>query len=170
MSNAKPIAKLAGSCVLAAVLVAGLLFPLAGGFGFLSNRAADAVDNVSAELVEGTVPAVSTMVDSAGNPIAWLYEQRRFEVPSDRISNDMKLALVSVEDKRFAEHHGVDWQGTVRAFLTNTTSGEVQQGASTIDQQYVKNYHCSSSPRPTRSGAPRSRPRPPERSARSAWR
>lgn len=140
MSNAKPIAKLAGSCVLAAVLVAGLLFPLAGGFGFLSNRAADAVDNVSAELVEGTVPAVSTMVDAAGNPIAWLYEQRRFEVPSDRISNDMKLALVSVEDKRFAEHHGVDWQGTVRAFLTNTTTGEVQQGASTIDQQYVKNY------------------------------
>ncbi len=134
------LAKLAGSCVLAAVLVAGLLFPLAGGFGFVSNRAADAVDNVSAELVEGTVPAVSTMVDAAGNPIAWLYEQRRFEVPSDRISNDMKLAIISIEDRRFADHDGVDWQGTVRAFLTNTSSGEVQQGASTIDQQYVKNF------------------------------
>src|SRR5690606_12604088 len=90
--------------MLAAVLVAGLLFPLAGGFGFVSNRAADAVDNVSAELVEGTVPAVSTMVDAAGNPIAWLYEQRRFEVPSDRISNDMKLAIISIEDRRFADH------------------------------------------------------------------
>ncbi|MGQ4600847.1 transglycosylase domain-containing protein [Nocardia sp. R6R-6] len=134
------LARLAGSCVLAAVLVAGLLFPLAGGFGFVSNRAADAVDNVSSELVEGTVPAVSTMVDAAGNPIAWLYEQRRFEVPSDRISNDMKLAIVSIEDRRFAEHEGVDWQGTLRAFLTNTTSGEVQQGASTLDQQYVKNF------------------------------
>lgn len=134
------LAKLAGSCALAAVLVAGLLFPLAGGFGFVSNRAADAVDNVSAELVEGTVPAVSTMVDAAGNPIAWLYEQRRFEVPSDQISNDMKLAIVSIEDRRFADHDGVDWQGTLRAFLTNTSSGEVQQGASTIDQQYVKNY------------------------------
>lgn len=134
------IAKLAGCCLLAAVLLAGLLFPIAGGFGFLSNRAADTVDNVSAELVEGTVPAVSTMVDVAGNPIAWLYEQRRFEVPSDKISNEMKLALVSIEDKRFPEHQGVDWQGTLRAFLTNTSSGEVQQGASTIDQQYVKNY------------------------------
>ncbi|MFR9752634.1 penicillin-binding protein [Nocardia sp. 004] len=134
------LARLAGSCVLAAVLVAGLLFPLAGGFGLVSNRAADAVDNVSAELLEGTAPAVSTMVDAAGNPIAWLYEQRRFEVPSDRISNDMKLAIVSIEDRRFAEHDGVDWQGTLRAFLTNTTSGEVQQGASTIDQQYVKNF------------------------------
>ncbi|WP_330251090.1 penicillin-binding protein [Nocardia sp. NBC_00565] len=134
------LARLCGSCALAAVLVAGLLFPLAGGFGFVSNRAADAVDNVSAELVEGTAPAVSTMLDANGTPFAWLYEQRRFEVSSDQISNDMKLAIVSIEDRRFALHEGVDWQGTLRAFLTNTTSGEVQQGASTLDQQYVKNF------------------------------
>ncbi|UYP19322.1 transglycosylase domain-containing protein [Rhodococcus sp. Z13] len=117
-----------------------MLFPAAGGFGYVSNRAADTVDNSSAELVEGVVPAVTTMVDRDGNPIAWLYEQRRFEVPSDQISNEMKLAIVSIEDKRFPEHRGVDWQGTMRAFLTNTTSGQVEQGASTIDQQYVKNY------------------------------
>ncbi|ORI18848.1 penicillin-binding protein [Rhodococcus sp. 1163] len=135
------MAKLAGCSALAGALLAGVMFPLAGGFGYASNRAADTVDNVSAELVEGSVPAVSTMVDSAGNPIAWLYEQRRFEVPSEKISNEMKLAIVSIEDKRFAEHKGVDWQGTLRAFLTNTTSGQVEQGASTLDQQYVKNYH-----------------------------
>ncbi|MEV3974511.1 transglycosylase domain-containing protein, partial [Streptomyces sp. NPDC050698] len=140
MSIAKTVAKLAGSSALAGVLVAGVMFPVAGGFGFASNRAADTVDNVSAELVEGTVPAVSTMVDAAGNPIAWLYDQRRFEVPSEKISNNMKLAIVSIEDRRFPDHKGVDWQGTLRAFLTNTTTGEVQQGASTLDQQYVKNY------------------------------
>nr|WP_211243247.1 transglycosylase domain-containing protein [Rhodococcus oryzae] len=140
MPIAKTVAKLAGCSALAGALLAGVMFPLAGGFGILSNRAADTVDNVSAELVQGDAPTVSTMVDSAGNPIAWLYEQRRFEVPSDKISNNMKLAIVSVEDKRFADHQGVDWQGTLRAFLTNTTSGQVQQGASTIDQQYVKNY------------------------------
>ncbi|MEZ5151598.1 transglycosylase domain-containing protein [Rhodococcus zopfii] len=134
------MAKLAGCTALGGVLLAGMLFPAAGGFGYVSNRAADTVDNSSAELVEGVVPAVTTMVDAAGNPIAWLYDQRRFEVPSDRISNEMKLAIVSIEDKRFPEHKGVDWQGTIRAFLTNTTSGQVEQGASTIDQQYVKNY------------------------------
>ncbi|MDV7989151.1 transglycosylase domain-containing protein [Rhodococcus sp. IEGM 1374] len=134
------MAKLAGCSALAGALLAGVMFPLAGGFGYASNRAADTVDNVSAELVEGAVPAVSTMTDVNGNPIAWLYEQRRFEVPSDQISNEMKLAIVSIEDRRFAEHQGVDWQGTLRAFLTNTTSGQVEQGASTIDQQYVKNY------------------------------
>ncbi|MDX5961930.1 transglycosylase domain-containing protein [Rhodococcus opacus] len=132
--------KLAGCSLFGGVLLAGVMFPLAGGFGYLSNRAADTVDNTAAELVEGVVPAVTTMTDVAGNPIAWLYEQRRFEVPSDQISNEMKLAIVSIEDKRFAEHQGVDWQGTMRAFLTNTTSGQVEQGASTINQQYVKNY------------------------------
>jgi membrane peptidoglycan carboxypeptidase len=140
VSISQVLARLAGACILAAVLVAGLLFPLAGGFGYMSNRAADAVDNVSAELVEGTVPAVSTMVDTSGTPFAWVYAQRRFEVPSDKIANNMKLAIVSIEDRRFAEHQGVDWQGTFRAFLRNTSSGGVQQGGSTIDQQYVKNF------------------------------
>ncbi len=140
MPISQTLARLAGACILAAALIAGLLFPLAGGFGYISNRAADAVDNVSAEVLEGTVPAVSTMVDATGAPIAWLYDQRRFQVPSDKISNNMKLAQVSIEDRRFLQHHGVDWQGTFRAFLRNTSSGEVQQGGSTIDQQYVKNF------------------------------
>ncbi len=140
VSIGKTVAKLAGCTALGGVLLAGVMFPAAGGFGYVSNRAADTVDNSSAELVEGVVPAVTTMTDAAGTPIAWLYDQRRFEVPSDQISNEMKLAIVSIEDKRFAEHQGVDWQGTIRAFLTNTTSGQVEQGASTIDQQYVKNY------------------------------
>jgi len=139
-STRRTVFGLVGCTALAGVLLAGVLFPIAGGLGYVSNRAADTVDNVSGELIEGVVPAISTMTDLAGNPIAWLYEQRRFEVPSTKISNEMKLAIVSVEDRRFAEHQGVDWQGTLRAFLTNTTSGQVEQGASTLDQQYVKNY------------------------------
>ena len=95
MSSAtKTVAKLAGCTALAGALLAGVLFPVVGGFGYASNQAVSTVDNVSAELAKGVVPGVSTMVDAAGNPIAWLYEQRRFEVPSDQISNEMKLAIV----------------------------------------------------------------------------
>ena len=80
------------------------------------------------------------MVDAKGNPIAWLYSQRRFEVPSDQIANTMKLAIVSIEDKRFAEHNGVDWQGTLTG-LSGYLSGDLDtRGGSTIEQQYVKNY------------------------------
>ena len=80
------------------------------------------------------------MVDAKGNIIAWLYSQRRFEVPSDKIANTMKLAIVSIEDKRFADHNGVDWKGTLTG-LAGYASGDVDtRGGSTIEQQYIKNY------------------------------
>jgi membrane peptidoglycan carboxypeptidase len=134
------VIKLAWCCLLASVVAAGLMFPVVGGFGLMSNRASDVVANGSAQLVEGEVPGVSTMVDAKGNVIAWLYSQRRFEVPSDQIANTMKLAIVSIEDKRFAEHNGVDWKGTLTG-LSGYMSGNVDtRGGSTIEQQYVKNY------------------------------
>jgi membrane peptidoglycan carboxypeptidase len=134
------IVKLAWCVLLASVIVAGLMFPLVGGFGLISNRASDVVANGSAQLVEGEVPQVSTMVDAKGNVIAWLYSQRRFEVPSDQIADTMKLAIVSIEDKRFAEHNGVDWQGTLTG-LSGYLSGNLDtRGGSTLEQQYVKNY------------------------------
>ncbi len=134
------VIKLAWCCLLAAVIVAALLFPLVGGAGVMSNRASDVVANGSAQLVEGEVPAVTTMVDARGNVIAWLYSQRRFEVAGDQIADTMKLAIVSIEDKRFAEHNGVDWKGTLTG-LTGYMSGDADtRGGSTIEQQYVKNY------------------------------
>jgi membrane peptidoglycan carboxypeptidase len=134
------VIKLAWCCLLASVVAAGLMFPVVGGFGLVSNRASDVVANGSAQLVEGEVPQVSTMVDAKGNVIAWLYSQRRFEVPGDQIANTMKLAIVSIEDKRFAEHNGVDWQGTLTG-LSGYLSGNLDtRGGSTLEQQYVKNY------------------------------
>ncbi|MDL9948077.1 penicillin-binding protein [Gordonia sp. ABSL11-1] len=125
---------------MAGVLVAGLLYPVASGLGVMSNRAAAAVENVSSELLNGTLPEVSTMTDAAGTPIALLYDQYRYQVGYNDISPDMIRAIISIEDRRFLEHDGVDWKGTIRAALKNSSSGEVQQGASTLDQQYIKNY------------------------------
>ena len=132
--------KLAGCCLLASVVATALMFPLAGGLGLMSNRASEVVANGSAQLLQGEVPAVSTVEDAKGNVIAWLYSQRRFEVPSDKIANTMKLAIVSIEDKRFADHNGVDWKGTLTG-LAGYASGDVgTRGGSTIEQQYIKNY------------------------------
>ena len=125
---------------MAGVAAAALMFPFAGGIGLMSNRASDIVANGSAQLIQGDVPQVSTMVDAAGNPIAWLYSQRRFEVATDKIANTMKLAIVSIEDKRFAEHNGVDWQGTLTGLSGYLSGNPGTRGGSTIEQQYVKNY------------------------------
>lgn len=138
--RAVTLIKLAWCCVLASVLTAALFFPVVGGIGLMSNRASDVVANGSAALVEGEIPQVSTMVDAKGNTIAWLYSQRRFEVPSEQIANTMKLAIVSIEDKRFAEHNGVDWQGTLTGLAGYMRGDADTRGGSTLEQQYVKNY------------------------------
>ena len=160
-----------GCCLLAGVLVAGLLFPVAGGLGLVSNRAADTMQNVSSELIEGQVPEVTTMTDVNGKPIAYLYDQRRTQVGYNDISPEMIRAIISVEDRRFLDHDGVDWKGTIRAFLKNQSSGEVQQGASTHRPAVCEELPTAGAgPEPTPSAAPP--PRPPRRasSKRSGWR
>jgi membrane peptidoglycan carboxypeptidase len=131
--------KLLGLCLLAGILVAGVLFPIVGAAGVASNKASETVDSMSAELANVPPPLVTTVTDSAGKPIATLYDQYRIPTAGDQINDAMKWALISVEDRRFYDHHGVDWQGTIRAALSNSTGGETQ-GASTLTQQYVKNY------------------------------
>lgn len=131
---------LALALLLAGFLVAGLMFPFAAGVAMLSNRAAATMENTSSELLNGTVPEVTTVTDVNGKPIALLFDQYRMQVGYNDISQNMIRAIISVEDKRFLEHDGVDWRGTIRAALKNSSSGEVQQGASTLDQQYIKNY------------------------------
>ncbi|AQT82194.1 penicillin-binding protein [Mycolicibacterium litorale] len=135
------VAKFALFCVLAGVLVAAMLFPVAGGAGIVVNHASDVATQDSAQLMTGEVPTVSTMVDAAGNPIAWIYAQRRWPVPSDRIADTMKLAIVSIEDKRFADHNGVDVQGTLTGVIGYLKGDLDTRGGSTIEQQYIKNYN-----------------------------
>ncbi|MEO6879994.1 MAG: transglycosylase domain-containing protein [Mycobacteriaceae bacterium] len=135
------LARLGTACVIAGALVAGVMFPFVGGVGLLSNQVTDSVDSTSTSLAQGQVPQMSTMLDSTGKPIAFFWgDQRRTAVASKAISQAMKLAIVSIEDKRFFSNDGVDWRGTMRAALTDAQSGQSAQGASTITQQYVKNY------------------------------
>ncbi|MBK1785058.1 transglycosylase domain-containing protein [Prauserella cavernicola] len=131
--------KMFGLCLLAGVLVAGIMFPVAGGIGVLSNQASDTVENMSAGLADDPPPLVTTVTDRDGNPIATLYDQYRIPTGPEEISDAIKWALISVEDRRFYEHHGVDWKGTIRAAVSNSSGGDTQ-GASTLTQQYVKNY------------------------------
>ncbi len=48
-------------------------------------------------------------------------------------------ALVAVEDQRFFEHDGIDYQGIARAARRNVDAGNIKEGASTITQQLAKN-------------------------------
>lgn len=64
-------------------------------------------------------------------------------VPYDRISVNLKKALIASEDANFAAHEGFDWNGIRYAMKRNQQSGEVRAGGSTISQQLSKNLFLS---------------------------
>jgi monofunctional biosynthetic peptidoglycan transglycosylase len=64
-------------------------------------------------------------------------------VDYDRISNQLKRAVISAEDARFTEHEGVDWEALQKAYETNLKRGRPARGGSTISQQLAKNLFLS---------------------------
>lgn len=60
-------------------------------------------------------------------------------VPYERIPKAMKDAMISVEDRRFRSHWGVDPIGIVRSVMVRVESGTWRQGGSTITQQLARN-------------------------------
>lgn len=65
-------------------------------------------------------------------------------VKINEISRDLVHAIVAVEDNRFYSHYGFDTVAIGRAILVNLQRGQIEEGASTITQQLVKNLFLSS--------------------------
>ena len=65
-------------------------------------------------------------------------------VTIDKMPFTLLQAVVAVEDTRFYTHKGFDIFGIARAVLVNVEAGEIQEGASTITQQTVKNLFLTS--------------------------
>jgi penicillin-binding protein 1A len=81
----------------------------------------------------------SEVYDDNGVPLGTLTsDQNKILLSSGQISPNMRNAVVAVEDARFYEHSGVDFQGIGRALVKDILSQSASQGASTITQQFVK--------------------------------
>jgi len=70
-----------------------------------------------------------------GKLIASIGEQRRIPVRYEQLPKKLIQAFLATEDDRFFRHHGVDWQGILRAAVANLKAGGIRQGASTITMQ-----------------------------------
>ena len=122
---------------LAGLIVAAIFVPAAAFTAVTANNVSDAVVDLPLELED--IPAAQTtrLLASDGSLLAYFYEENRQDVPLDKISIEMKDALLSIEDSRFYDHGALDLKGTLRA-LVNNASDRQTQGGSSITQQLVK--------------------------------
>jgi monofunctional biosynthetic peptidoglycan transglycosylase len=68
----------------------------------------------------------------------------KFEwVDYERISGNLKRAIIASEDANFSGHEGIDWDALQKAYDKNTKRGKVVSGGSTITQQLAKNLFLS---------------------------
>ena len=81
----------------------------------------------------------SYLYDDVGHPIGVLSQQNRVIVTPSQIPQIAKEAVISIEDKRFRSNSGVDIRGIARAFVQDIEHKGSVQGASTIEQQFIKN-------------------------------
>ncbi len=65
----------------------------------------------------------------------------RQPIPSTAIPKVMNDATVAIEDRRFYQHTGVDFEGVIRAGVKNLRSGETVQGGSTLTMQLIRNLY-----------------------------
>ena len=76
------------------------------------------------------------------NPKAVIRQQW---VGYDRVSANLRRAVVAAEDGKFVDHEGFDWEGIQKALEKNEKRGKVVAGGSTISQQLAKNLFLSGS-------------------------
>ena len=132
---------------LAGVLVAALALPVVAATGILVRNTAD---KFTAQAVSTTgLPQRSAIYDASGKLITYVYSVdqskdaaypglNRQPVTFNQISKAMQVAIVAIEDNRYWQNGALDVKGTLRA-LVNDLEHKPVQGASTIEQQYVKN-------------------------------
>lgn len=127
------------------ILISFLIFLLIAGIGsalYIRNLIRKLPDASSVNISPSGFKSV--IVDQEGREIDSLAASgaNRTYVTLDKIPDSVQKAVIAIEDERFYSHHGVDFQGLLRALVTGILSGgSRRQGASTITQQLLKNNY-----------------------------
>ncbi|MBA2358303.1 MAG: penicillin-binding protein, partial [Actinobacteria bacterium] len=125
--------------VLIALAVVAIAIPASlavAGFG-----AASAFSNCSLSSLQPVAIGQNSFIYAADGTLlgAIPAERNRQPVPFLRVSPWFRKATVAIEDRRFWQHGGIDYEGIVRALWKNAEAGETVEGGSTITQQLVRN-------------------------------
>jgi membrane peptidoglycan carboxypeptidase len=125
--------------VVAGLVVAAALFPVAAFSGLAAKAGGEAFGQLPDELTVRRSPQNSYIYASDDKTLMTvMYDENRRDLPLAEIPELVQQAILAAEDQSFYEHNGVDTSGMARAFIANQGAGEVQQGASTITMQLVR--------------------------------
>jgi penicillin-binding protein 1A len=128
--------------LLCAATILGVVALAAGAvntYTALADEMPELDDYRSTELAQ-----TSTVYDADGEVVEQLYGvQNRFVVGLDDIDPTLRNAVVAIEDHRFEEHRGLDFEAIGRAAVENAKTLSIQEGGSTITQQLIKNTYIA---------------------------
>lgn len=132
------------SCIIALFAIGG------AGLGWFIGVIKSAPDVSQLDLKPST-NYTSFVYDQNGTEIDRISgNEDRIYVTLDKIPDHLQKAVIALEDERFYTHNGIDIKGILRAVVVNLKSGKLDEGASTITQQLIKNNILTSEKKFTR--------------------
>src|SRR5262249_19593857 len=106
--------------------------------GLVAKAGADSFERLPADLTVDRAPQASQVFAADGRTLlATFFDENRQDVKLAQMAPVMRQAMVAAEDHQVYQHNGVDLKGFARAFVANS-SGQAQQGASTLTMQLVR--------------------------------
>lgn len=132
----KTVGKVTGGMVLGTMMLTSSV--IAGGLVGLAISFRNLPD---VRILRSYVPSETTHIyDVKGKLLSSIHgEANREVIPLDKISPDLKRAVLAIEDSYFYSHRGVNPGAIIRAFMANWEKGETVEGGSTLTMQLVKN-------------------------------
>jgi len=136
----KDIGKVTGGTLLAITMVGSAI--AAGGLVGLAISFRNLPD---VRVLRTFTPAETSYIyDIKGKLLASLHgEANREVIPLNKVSPDLKRAVIAIEDSNFYFHKGINPVSVGRALVVNWQKGEVREGSSTVTMQLMKNVFLS---------------------------
>lgn len=128
------------------LVLGGLAYYYLGGYAQQISQLKAEAEHYVKTSSKATFKASQTSIvyDANGNQISVLKgEKDVYYLSIDQIPTNVTAAIISIEDKKFYQHGGVDYRAIMRAVLAMLRDGEVTQGGSTITQQLARNVFIS---------------------------
>ena len=120
-----------------------IFIALLGGMFILAALTTITYFSVKGKITSYTTSEPIIIYDKDENIVDYLSQQKGENASIEEIPLPLQKAFISVEDRRFYSHHGIDIWRLGKAVLVNLSKGRIAQGGSTISQQLAKNAFLS---------------------------